>query len=45
VFVNGLRRTVQALAVLYPLSLLAVAAALRYVGEAWWVTAVGLYLP
>jgi len=45
VLVNGLRRTVQALAVLYPLSLVAVAAALRYVGEAWWVTAVCLYLP
>jgi endonuclease/exonuclease/phosphatase (EEP) superfamily protein YafD len=45
VLVSSLRRTVQALAVLYPLSLLGVAAALRNVGEAWWITTVGLYLP
>ncbi len=35
----------KALAVLYPLSLLALTVALRAVGERWWVTAVALYLP
>jgi vancomycin resistance protein VanJ len=38
-------RAVKALAVLYPLSLLGVTGALHYVGEQWWVTSVGLYLP
>jgi vancomycin resistance protein VanJ len=37
--------TVTALASIYPVSLLALAAMLRYVGERWWVTGVGLYLP
>jgi endonuclease/exonuclease/phosphatase (EEP) superfamily protein YafD len=42
---KGARRLVQAAGVGYPISLLAVAAALRFVGEAWWVSTVGLYLP
>jgi vancomycin resistance protein VanJ len=40
-----LRRLVTGLAVAYPISLLIAAATLRYVGEAWWVSTVGLYLP
>jgi endonuclease/exonuclease/phosphatase (EEP) superfamily protein YafD len=43
--VKWLRHVVQAVAVAYPLSLIAAAATLRYVGEAWWVSNVGLYLP
>jgi vancomycin resistance protein VanJ len=35
----------KALAVLYPSGLLGAALALRCVGESWWVTTVGLYLP
>lgn len=38
-------RVVKLLAVAYPLALLGVAWAFRYVGEGWWATAVGLYLP
>jgi vancomycin resistance protein VanJ len=34
-----------AVAAIYPLSLLAAAAMLRYIGERWWLTGVGLYLP
>jgi vancomycin resistance protein VanJ len=45
VAVKWLRRVVQALAVVYPVSLLATAAALRWVGEGFWLTTVGLYLP
>jgi endonuclease/exonuclease/phosphatase (EEP) superfamily protein YafD len=33
------------LAVAYPVSLVAATLVLRYVGEAWWVSTVGLYLP
>lgn len=40
-----LRRTIAAAAVLYPLALVATTLGLRFVGEAWWVTSVGLYLP
>ncbi len=40
-----LRRLLQTIAVAYPLSLVAVAVILRYVGEGWWVSDVGLYLP
>jgi endonuclease/exonuclease/phosphatase (EEP) superfamily protein YafD len=40
-----LHRIVAAIALLYPLSLLAAAAALRFVGERWWVTGLALYLP
>jgi endonuclease/exonuclease/phosphatase (EEP) superfamily protein YafD len=43
--VKCMRRLVQALAVMYPLSLVGVILALRYVGEDWWMTTVGLYLP
>jgi endonuclease/exonuclease/phosphatase (EEP) superfamily protein YafD len=32
-------------AVVYPIALLVIAICLRFVGERWWVTAVGLYLP
>jgi endonuclease/exonuclease/phosphatase (EEP) superfamily protein YafD len=39
------RRALQVLAVAYPLSLIAVAATLRYIGEGWWVSNVGLYVP
>jgi endonuclease/exonuclease/phosphatase (EEP) superfamily protein YafD len=39
------RRLVQGAAVAYPLSLVAVAVILRYVGERWWASTVGLYLP
>jgi endonuclease/exonuclease/phosphatase (EEP) superfamily protein YafD len=45
VAVKWLARLVMALAVLYPLSLILVAATLRYVGEGWWMAAVALYLP
>jgi vancomycin resistance protein VanJ len=38
-------KTVRVLAVAYPLALLAVIAAFRLIGERWWVTEVGLYLP
>jgi endonuclease/exonuclease/phosphatase (EEP) superfamily protein YafD len=38
-------RAVAAIAVLYPLLLLCLAAAFRFIGERWWVTGVGLYLP
>jgi vancomycin resistance protein VanJ len=40
-----LRRLTAALAWLYPLSLLGAVAAMRFVGERWWVTGVTLYLP
>jgi len=40
-----LRRGVVAAALLYPVALLAAVAALRFVGERWWVTTVALYLP
>jgi endonuclease/exonuclease/phosphatase (EEP) superfamily protein YafD len=43
--VNWLRRGLQATAVAYPLLLVAIAATLRWVGEAWWVSTVALYLP
>jgi endonuclease/exonuclease/phosphatase (EEP) superfamily protein YafD len=43
--VTWLRRIIQATAVAYPLALIAVALTLRYVGEGWWVSNVGLYLP
>jgi vancomycin resistance protein VanJ len=36
---------IAAFASLYPVSLLGVVVALRYVGERWWVTGVGMYLP
>jgi endonuclease/exonuclease/phosphatase (EEP) superfamily protein YafD len=39
------RGLLRALAVAYPLSLVATTLLLRYVGEAWWVSTVGLYLP
>jgi endonuclease/exonuclease/phosphatase (EEP) superfamily protein YafD len=39
------RRLAAALAVLYVLSLVATVVAFRYVGERWWVTAAGLYVP
>jgi len=39
------KRAVTVVAVLYPLSLLAVVTVLRYIGERWWFTGVGLYLP
>jgi endonuclease/exonuclease/phosphatase (EEP) superfamily protein YafD len=38
-------RAVKALALLYPLAMLALTVALRAVGERWWVTTVALYLP
>jgi vancomycin resistance protein VanJ len=40
-----LRRAVLVLAVLYPVALLGVAAALHFIGEAWPITGVALYLP
>ena len=39
------RSSVTLAAVAYPLALLAVAAALRLIGERWWVTTIALYLP
>ncbi len=39
------RRLVVSLSCAYPVALLLCAIALRYVGERWWVTGVGLYLP
>jgi endonuclease/exonuclease/phosphatase family metal-dependent hydrolase len=38
-------RAVTVVAFAYPLSLVVLALSLRYVGEQWWVTGVGLYLP
>jgi vancomycin resistance protein VanJ len=38
-------RAIVGLAWLYPLSLLAVIAAFRFIGERWWVTTVAMYLP
>jgi vancomycin resistance protein VanJ len=40
-----LRRLVVVSAILYPVCLLALALALRIIGEAWWVTTLGLYVP
>lgn len=40
-----LRRAFVALAVLYPLALLVVTLLFRFVGERWWVTAIGMFLP
>jgi endonuclease/exonuclease/phosphatase (EEP) superfamily protein YafD len=40
-----LRRTVRALAVAYPVSLLALVLMLRFAGEGFWVTTAALYLP
>jgi endonuclease/exonuclease/phosphatase family metal-dependent hydrolase len=40
-----LRRAVVAAAVLYPVSLAALVAALRFVGEGWCITTAALYLP
>jgi vancomycin resistance protein VanJ len=45
VAVRWFGRLVVLLAVAYPISVGVVAASLRYVGEAWWITAVALYLP
>jgi vancomycin resistance protein VanJ len=45
VWLRRLDRLVQVLAVGYTLSLLATIAALRLIGEHWWVTSVALYLP
>jgi vancomycin resistance protein VanJ len=39
------RGLVRVLAVAYPLALLAAAATLRFVGEGWWLSTLGLYLP
>jgi endonuclease/exonuclease/phosphatase family metal-dependent hydrolase len=39
------RAIVTVSAVVYPLALLAVVAALRLIGERWWVTTIALYLP
>jgi endonuclease/exonuclease/phosphatase family metal-dependent hydrolase len=39
------RSIVNLSAVVYPLALLAVVAALRLIGERWWVTTIALYLP
>jgi vancomycin resistance protein VanJ len=43
--VKGLRLVVLALGIAYPVSLLAVAALLRYLGEGFWLTTFTLYLP
>jgi endonuclease/exonuclease/phosphatase (EEP) superfamily protein YafD len=43
--VKWLRRLVLGVAVAYPIALLVTTATLRFVGEAWWVSMVGLYLP
>jgi endonuclease/exonuclease/phosphatase (EEP) superfamily protein YafD len=43
--VKWLRRTIKALSAAYPLSLITIALMLRYIGEAWWPTTIGLYLP
>ena len=40
-----LRTTLRWIAVGYPIALLILLAAFRFVGERWWVTTVGLYLP
>jgi endonuclease/exonuclease/phosphatase (EEP) superfamily protein YafD len=40
-----MRRLVAFLAVAYPVALVLVAASFRFIGEKWWPTAVGLYLP
>jgi endonuclease/exonuclease/phosphatase family metal-dependent hydrolase len=39
------RGTMAAIATLYPIALLAVAASLVFIGERWWVAGVTLYLP
>jgi vancomycin resistance protein VanJ len=39
------RRFVIAIAIAYPASLLLIVVLLRWVGESWWATGVGLYLP
>src|SRR3954465_40494 len=39
------RATFAVLAIAYPVALLLTLLALRFIGEDWWVTAVGLYLP
>jgi endonuclease/exonuclease/phosphatase (EEP) superfamily protein YafD len=38
-------RAGQGVGILYPAALLAIALALRYKGEGWWMTTIGLYLP
>jgi vancomycin resistance protein VanJ len=43
--VKGLRLVVRTLGVAYPVSLLAVALLLRFVGEGFWLTTFALYLP
>lgn len=40
-----LRATLTVLAVGYPVALVAVLLAFRFIGESWWVTVVALYLP
>lgn len=40
-----LRRLTLILAIGYPLALVGVVLALRFVGEQWWVTLVAMYLP
>lgn len=42
---RGFVRIVRVLALAYPLALLGVVLALRFIGEDWWATTVGLYLP
>jgi endonuclease/exonuclease/phosphatase (EEP) superfamily protein YafD len=42
---RGVRKLVAFLAVAYPVVLVAAIASMRWVGEAWWVTAALLYLP
>jgi endonuclease/exonuclease/phosphatase (EEP) superfamily protein YafD len=43
--VKWLRCAVRTASVAYPIALVALAATLRYVGESWWISAAGLYLP
>src|SRR6266700_3918162 len=40
-----LDRLLAVLAIAYPLALLAVVLAFRFIGEASWITAAGIYLP
>jgi endonuclease/exonuclease/phosphatase (EEP) superfamily protein YafD len=42
---RGLRRLAVVLAVAYPALLLVVTLLFRFVGERWWVTAIGMFLP
>ena len=43
--VKWLRRGIGAAAIGYPITLIALSFALRFIGERWWITGVAIYLP